>query len=104
MRTPKACGDNIVIKLKKVEEVTASGIIIPKARIEREQEAVQEAEVVDIGPEAFKQYGTTSWFNVGDTVVLQKYSGAPLPDVLDRDETYRVVKDIDIWVKLEETL
>lgn len=102
-RIPKACGYRLVVKLKKVEERTASGIIIASARVEREQEAMQEATVVDVGPEAFKQFGDTQWCKKGDLVLIQKYSGAIIPDI-EEDEVYRVINDQDVWIRFEEKL
>jgi co-chaperonin GroES (HSP10) len=91
----------IILKPDTVEEVTASGIVIPKDLIKKERKAIETATVVSIGETAFKDYGGgTTTIKVGDRVVIAQYSGK---EIKDTDETiYLVVNDEDILVILGE--
>jgi len=88
----------IILKLEGVEEVTSSGIVIPKEIVQKERKAVEIGKVVAIGETAFKDYGgSDSTIKVGDRVLIARYSGK---EVLDGDEEFVVVNDEDILVKL----
>ena len=66
----------IILKLDSIEEVTASGIVIPKDLIEKERKAVEIGTVVSIGETAFKDYGgSIDTIKIGDRVIIAKYSG-----------------------------
>ena len=91
----------IILKLDSIEEVTASGIVIPKDLIEKERKAVEIGTVVSIGETAFKDYGgSIDTIKVGDRVIIAKYSGKEIKDV--DDTQYVVVNDEDILVIIKE--
>lgn len=91
----------IILKLDSVEEVTASGIVIPKDLIEKERKAVEIGTVVSIGETAFKDYGgSIDTIKIGDRVIIAKYSGKEIKDI---DETqYVVINDEDVLVIIKE--
>ena len=91
----------IILKLDSIEEVTASGIVIPKDLIEKERKAVEIGTVVSIGETAFKDYGgSIDTVKIGDRVIIAKYSGKEIKDV---DETsYVVCNDEDLLVIIKE--
>jgi co-chaperonin GroES (HSP10) len=92
MRAVRAPGYNILVKLKKIK--TNSGIILQ----ERTQKAVEEAYIVDVGPDAFKFKDiecSGPWCKRGDCVAFIRYAGKEITDV-EKDETYRIIRDTDI--------
>ena len=91
----------IILKLDSIEEVTASGIVIPKDLIEKERKAVEIGTVVSIGETAFKDYGgSIDTIKIGDRVIIAKYSGKEIKDI---DETsYVVCNDEDLLVIIKE--
>ena len=91
----------IILKLDSIEEVTASGIVIPKDLIEKERKAVEIGTVVSIGETAFKDYGgSIDTIKVGDRVIIAKYSGKEIKDI---DEAqYVVINDEDVLVIIKE--
>lgn len=91
----------IILKLDTVEEVTASGIVIPKDLINKERKAVEIGTVVSIGETAFKDYGgSENTLSVGDRVIIAKYSGKDVKDIDEQE--YVVCNDEDILVIIKE--
>ena len=91
----------IILKLDSIEEVTASGIVIPKDLIEKERKAVEIGTVISIGDTAFKDYGgSIDTIKIGDRVIIAKYSGKDIKDI--DDTQYVVVNDEDILVIIKE--
>lgn len=88
--------DRILIKVEKVETVTAGGIILPDDIRERKEMQQMTAEVVEIGPLTFEDYadGEPRPLKAGDTIVMAKYAG--LLYTGDDKEEYRMIglKDI----------
>lgn len=87
----KPLGNRVLLEVKKEEEKTASGLVLPDSAKEKPQTAtviaVGEGRVLDNGQRA------TMEVSVGDTVVFEKYAGSELKyDGKD----YLVVKDTDI--------
>ena len=104
------CGYRVLVKPRKLEEVDKvvasaqkSGIYIPKehsdiARLER---AVDQAEVLALGPTAFKDYGD-AWCEVGDIVAYAKYAGKLVYDP-DLGEDVLVLNDEDVVCVIKES-
>jgi co-chaperonin GroES (HSP10) len=91
----------IILKLDSVDEVTASGIVIPKDLIKKERKAVEIGTVVAIGETAFKDYGGgVNTAKVGDRVIISQYSGKAVTDT-DGQE-YVVINDEDLLVIIGE--
>lgn len=91
----------LILKLDAQEEVTASGIVIPKELLKKERKAIEVATVISIGETAFKDYGGgEKTISIGDRVIIAQYSGKEVKDV---DGTiYVVVNDEDVLVILGE--
>ena len=76
--------------------MSAGGIIYSLSK-DQEQLAMQEAYIVSLGYDAFKGLGSgLPWCEVGDLVLISKYSGEDRRD-LDDGEIYRVISDEDIF-------
>lgn len=73
----------------------AAGIIVDFAEREREQAAIDSGTVVDIGPTAFRDFGTECPIKVGDSVVYAKYGGKAIVDP-DTQVKYVALNDEDI--------
>lgn len=101
MRIKKPCGHRVVVKLKKVEETTESGIVIATStNLKREQYGVEEAYVTQIGKTAFLAFDDGKpWCKIGDLVAITKYSGK---DYEDGDDIYRIINDEDVMAVLED--
>lgn len=92
----------IILKLDDVEEITASGIVIPKDLIKKERKAVEIGTVVSIGETAFKDYGGgADTIKVGQRVIISQYSGKSITDTDDQE--YVVINDEDILVIMGAT-
>lgn len=92
MRNVKAPGYNVLVKLKRIK--SDSGLIIP----DRVQKAIEEAYVIDIGPDAFKFKDiecSGPWCEKNDCVAIIKYAGKELEGI-EAEETYRMIRDTDI--------
>ncbi len=91
----KPLGDRVVIKVKKEEEKTKSGIVLPDTAKEKPQEgtivAVGSGEVVD---------GKKVELEVkeGDQVIFSKYAGTEIK--LDEEE-YLILRQNDILAILQ---
>jgi chaperonin GroES len=94
----KPMNDKVVIKLIEASEVTAGGIVLPKASRERRQD-VKTGCVVRVGPGRLKEDGTRVPMNVkqGDKVILN-WGGT---DVDLNGEEFRIVVEGDILAVLE---
>lgn len=68
------------------------GIILTDSNVEREVTNRIKGKIVKLGAGAFTEWETKP--EVGDTVILAKYSGLPLSG--DGDRLYRLVNDIDV--------
>ena len=99
MKVKKPCGHNVLVKLKKVEEVSRGGIIT-SLNTTREQKAAEQAYVEMLGPSAYKGFDDgTPWCEVGDLVAIKMYSGV---DYTHKGEVYRVLLDDDVMAVLED--
>ena len=88
---------NVLVRQKKVEEVTKGGIHIPEIAQDRQQAAAIEGEIVAVSPMAF---GYEKWPEgteppkPGDRVFFAKYAGMKVKGC-DGDD-YLIVKDKDL--------
>lgn len=89
--------DHIVVKAKKEEEITASGIVLPDT-VEKEKKA--EGEVVAVGPGRLLENGQRAQMEVmvGQTVLYKKWGG---DEVKVDGEEYKIVSQDDIMAILE---
>ncbi|MDE2851106.1 MAG: co-chaperone GroES [Acidobacteriota bacterium] len=83
--------DRVLVKRLEEEEQIRGGIIIPDAA----KEKPQEAEVVAVGPGKLQENGERSALdvNVGDRVLIGKYSGS---DIKIDDEDMVILREDEI--------
>lgn len=93
----KAVGDVILVKIKKVEEKTQGGIILPQEDRNKKTEASTQGVIVNIGSIAFDflDGNAIDTPKEGDVVVFKKYSGVRISDDSELDE-YRLIADRDV--------
>ena len=85
--------DRVVIK--KAEEKTASGIVLPGAA----KEQPQIAEVVEVGPGGIVEGKEIKMeLTVGDKVIFQKYSGT---EVKIEGQEYTILRQSDVLAVIE---
>ncbi len=92
----KPLGDRLLLKVKKAEEKTKSGIVLPDSA----KEKPQEGEVVAAGPGGRDKDGKRIPMEVsaGDKVLYSKYSGTEVK--IDSDD-YLIIKESDILAIIE---
>lgn len=91
----------LIVKLDTLEEVTASGIVLPKDLIKKERKAIEVGTVVSIGETCFKDYGgDINTVSIGDRVIIAQYSGKEIDDV--DGTTYIAINDQDVIAILKE--
>lgn len=103
IRNVKAPGYRVLVKVKPIEkkhdEISKGGIVLEvktDSKLQREQEAISLAYIVDIGPTAFKAIDDGQpWCKVGDLVQISRYSGSLVDDV-EEGCVYRMINDQDI--------
>lgn len=97
MRSPRPCGDRVLVKIISEEKVSSGGIVLGAVR----KTDSQEAYVVRLGSDAFKGLGSgLPWCKEGDKVRISKYSGDDLSDI-EEGHLYRVIHDEDIFFVYE---
>ncbi len=78
----KPLGDRVLVKPKKEEEITASGIVLPDT-MDKEKKA--EGKIIALGEgEKLKKLG----LKVGDNVIFEKWGGE---EIKDGDEEYKIL-------------
>ena len=94
----KPLGDHIVVKAKKEEETTASGIVLPET-LDKEKKA--EGQVIAVGPGKMLENGQRAQMEVmvGQTVLYKKWGG---DEVKVGNEEYKIVSQEDILAILEK--
>ena len=93
--TIKPLADRVVVKMVEAEETTKSGIILAAAA----QEKPQVAEIVAVGPGGIVDgKETVMYVNVGDKVIMSKYSGT---EVKFDGVQYTILRQSDILAIVE---
>jgi chaperonin GroES len=89
--TLKPLGDRVVVKPRKKEETTSSGLVLPDTASEKPQEG----SVLAVGPGRVLDNGKRVEMEVksGDTVLFAKYAGTEVK--LDGEE-YLVIREADL--------
>lgn len=91
----KATGFRVVIKPDEVEEKTSSGIVLALDK-KLEQGGTFKGVILNIGPEAFKAFGSGEpWAKVGDRVIHARYAGKRVTDP-ETNEDVVILNDDDI--------
>jgi len=93
-------GHRLVILPEVIEEVTKGGIIIAHETTHKEQMAQIKAKVIAIGDGAWSDCTTPAWCEVGDTILIGKFSGL----LYDGEDglKYRVINDLDVVCRMEK--
>lgn len=97
------CGHRLTVQPLALEDVydeykraAKSGLIIPDTKDrQREQMSVDQGVVIEIGPSAFKDFGTDAWCSVGDTIAYARHAGKFIKDP-DTDKDVLVINDEDV--------
>jgi co-chaperonin GroES (HSP10) len=96
-RHPRPIGSYILVRLKRIDEekeVKTDWGFIERIRedsqIKREQRGTKEAYIVAIGEDAPNELGGELGFKIGDLVLIAKYAGDDMDDVVD-GEIFRIV-------------
>lgn len=93
--TLKPLADRVVLKFTEAEETTKGGIILASSA----QEKPQIAKVISVGPGGLVDgKEVTMELEVGDKVILNKYSGT---EVKLESEEYIIVRQSDILAIVE---
>jgi chaperonin GroES len=89
--------DHIILKPVELEEVTASGLVIPDSA----KEKPQHGEILSVGPGKMNDAGVVEKVELksGDRVLYQKYTGQ---EVTVDNEDYLIIRFGDVLAKLEE--
>jgi co-chaperonin GroES (HSP10) len=97
----KPAGYRLSVKIKEVEKVTESGIILAIDE-KRERAAIDVGTVVAIGKTCWKDVGDgTPWCKEGDLVIFARNAGKFITDP-DTGEDYLIVNDQDIQMVKEQ--
>lgn len=90
-------GDNVLVKQKKEDEVTAFGLVLTGDKKEK-----PEGEVVAVGPGKLLENGQRSTMDVkvGDHVVLKSWGGDKVE--LEKEENFKIVSQEDILGVVEK--
>ena len=98
-----AVGYRILIKLKTVEEeYKTDKIVIPDSLRDRHQASMEIGEVVEVGPQAYKDVSDgTCWCAPGDKILFTRNSGRNYYDE-DTKTMYQIINDQDVQAIIEE--
>ena len=92
--------DRVVVKQVRLDEVRASGLVIPDTA----REKPQLGQVLAVGPGRLDEHNKRVPLDVkvGDRVLYAKYSGQEVPRGIfgTEEEEYLVLKETDILAKL----
>lgn len=107
IRKVEAVGHRVIVKVKPIEkkhdELSKGGIVLEvktDSKLQREQEAISLAYVIDVGPSAYRDE-PVPWCKIGDLVQISRYSGA-LIDNVEEGCVYRVINDQDVQVRFPD--
>lgn len=87
----------VLVLPDKIEEITKSGIVIPKDATDKEQMAQVLATIISVGGNAFEDWIEKP--QAGDRVTTAKYAGVSMKgSLLDKSDEneYRIINDKDI--------
>lgn len=90
----RATGHRILLSPDVVEEITASGIVLPAKARKAEQDLAVVATVVEVGYDAWSDK-STDYCQVGDRVLIGQYTGKFHESPVD-GKLYRFVNDLDV--------
>ncbi len=88
-------GSCILVRLRS-EKVSKGGIVLATEFDKRQRTATEEAYIVEIGSEAFKEFKNPQCVKTGDLVKISKYAGTDDDTTIEAGQTYRMISDADI--------
>jgi co-chaperonin GroES (HSP10) len=94
----RATGHRLLLKPDAVEETTAGGIVLIAKTLDKEKNVNEWATVVEIGHDCWSDK-STDYCDVGDRVLVGKYSGKFHISPVDGVE-YRFLSDLDVITPL----
>jgi chaperonin GroES len=101
-KLPKPTGWRILVLPFKMKEKTKGGVIIADTSLERQQLAAQCANVLAVGPDAYRdkdRYPQGPWCKVGDWIIFARYAGSRIKieggevRLLNDDEILATIKN-----------
>jgi co-chaperonin GroES (HSP10) len=92
-------GHRLVVCPDPVEEKTASGIVMVREAVGRDEMAQVWGTVVAVGNGCWRDTPTHSWAQEGDRIMFGKYSG--LKHVAQDGGVYRIINDLDVVAKAQ---
>jgi co-chaperonin GroES (HSP10) len=105
----KVCGHRLLIKQidylsdnSAYQELKKMGLEIAETDDNRRaKESMDQGTVLQIGPSAWKDFGTEHWCKVGDFITYAKFAGKLLIDP-DTGDKYYAINDEDVVAVLKE--
>ena len=93
-------GARILVKEEKLSSELSSGIIMPG----REKQQTNKGKVLAVGDGAMLENGTKIpvAVSVGETVIYSSFSGSPIKENPDDEDTYLILNERDILCVLKE--
>jgi co-chaperonin GroES (HSP10) len=94
-------GTRVLVKVQKIEDKSAGGIVLPQRHVEMEQDVVSEGQIVDYGMLAFD--GVCEKEEIppkGAYVYFVKFAGK---GITVNEEEYRIINDEDIYAIRKQT-
>ncbi|MFW5782140.1 MAG: co-chaperone GroES [Candidatus Muiribacteriaceae bacterium] len=97
MATLKPLGNRVIVEVKKEEEKTKGGLVLPDTA---SKDKPQEGVVVAVGPGKMMDNGNTIEVQVkqGDKIIFSKYSGT---DIKLDEEEFLILTENDILAVVE---
>ena len=101
-KLPKPTGWRILVLPFKMKEKTKGGVYMGQETLERQQLAAQCANVLAVGPDAYKdrdRYPQGPWCKVGDWIIFARYAGSRIKieggevRLLNEDEILATIKN-----------
>ena len=93
-------GARVLVKEEKLSSELSSGIIMPG----REKQQTNKGKVLVVGDGAMLENGTKIpvAVSVGETVIYSSFSGSPIKENPDDEDTYLILNERDILCVLKE--
>lgn len=97
-------GHRVAVEVDAVPE-RYGNLYLPTTGRERQQNASVVGTLLAVGDQCWKEFGDgRPWCQVGDKVLIAKYGGYMMKDVVDGEERdIRILNDEDIIAKLEDS-
>jgi co-chaperonin GroES (HSP10) len=98
--TIRAVGHRVLVKPFEVEKESKGGIVMVLDE-DREFAAQEYGTIVDIGPDAWKDFTGEPWANIGDNIIYSRYGGKIVREP-NSHEKYVILNDEDVLARLEK--